>query len=311
MNKRFTILVMSCILTIGLFLSCDKVENPYPPKYDIDTSLYPGNWEDYLAIEYPIFPENNNTNRNVLIEDYTGHHCNNCPNAATIAHDIEVANPTRVFVASIHAAPSATGTSSFQDFDPLASSYYTDHTNPQGRDYGIEFKNGFNFFGNPQGTVNRATVDNKMFDLSGTWESRTNSILSDADLKVNIQSVFNFYESSNGGYLHVEVKKETSDPLSMNLVVYVIEDTLVDWQLMPDNTDNEFYEHQSKHLGCIDELSLGRAVFSQESAIGDKKIIDYSYVLPEGLVKENMHFLIYVFDTESYEILQVVKQEIE
>ena len=97
------------------------MKNPYPPEVnlELDTTLYPGLWSDYENNDWPIFSENTNTNRNVLIEDYTGHHCNNCPNAATIAHDIEVANPTRVFVASIHAAPSATGTSSFQDFDPL------------------------------------------------------------------------------------------------------------------------------------------------------------------------------------------------
>jgi hypothetical protein len=311
MKKYLIVLWFPYLFGMFFITSCDKVENPYPQQYAIDTTFYPGLWSDYLAIDYPIFTANTNSQRNALIEDYTGHKCNNCPNAAIVAHDIEIANPGRVFVASIHAAPSATGTSSFQSFDASANSFYSDHTNPNGRQYGIEFQNGFNFFANPQGTVSRKRVDNKMFDLSGTWQSRTATILSDSDLKVNIQSVFNYYTTTNGGYLHVEVEKLTSDAITMNTVVYVVEKSLVDWQVMPDNTYNEFYLHESKHLGCIDNQAFGRSTFTQVSAQGDKVIIDYSYKLPIGINKEDLHFLIYVFDTETYEILHVIKQEIE
>lgn len=310
MKKFFIFLSISLFLGSLFITSCDKVENPYPEQYAIDTTLYPGLWADYLANDYPVFTQNTNTQRNALIEDFTGHKCNNCPNAAIVAHDIEVANPGRVFVAGIHAAPSATGTSSFQSFDASASSFYTDHTNAEGKSYGIEFQNGFNFFANPQGTVSRRVVDNKMFDLSGTWQSRTATILADVNLKVNIQSVFNYYSSTDGGYLHVEVEKLTSDVITMNTVVYVIEKSLIDWQVMPDNTYNEFYEHESRHLGCIDDLAFGRSVFTQASTQGEKSVLDYSYKLPASLEKEDIHFLIYVYDTETYEILQVIKQEI-
>jgi uncharacterized CHY-type Zn-finger protein len=66
------------VLALGFYLtSCDKVDKPLPiagAKYDI--SLYPGNYqEDYV---YPIFDNNTNTNRNVLLEDFTGHQCGNC-----------------------------------------------------------------------------------------------------------------------------------------------------------------------------------------------------------------------------------------
>jgi hypothetical protein len=311
MKKYLIFYLFSCLALLTFTTSCDKVDNPYPQQYSIDTTLYPGLWTDYIANEYPIFTTNTNTLRNALIEDYTGHRCNNCPNAAIVAHDIEVANPNRVFVAGIHAAPSATGTSSFQSFDPSASSFYTDHTNPNGRQYGIEFQNGFNFFANPQGTVSRKIVDNKMFDLSGTWQSRTATILADTDLKVNIQSVFNYYEATKGGYLHVEIEKLTSDPRTMNTVVYVIEKSLIDWQIMPNNTANEFYVHESRHIGCIDQQAFGRATFTQLSSQGEKTVLDYSYKIPANLDKEDIHFLIYVLDTETYEILQVIKQEIE
>jgi hypothetical protein len=303
-----TIFILSLILTT--FTQCDKVENAYEskPSVDLDTTLYPGIWQDYLDNEYPSFPENNNTDINVLVEDYTGHLCNNCPNAATIAHDIHENNPNRVFVASIHTDPGAQ--MSFQYADPNATSYYTDHTNAGGVAYGLEFQNGFNFIGNPQGTVNRKIIANKMFDFSGTWQSRASDILNDNNLKVNIQSEFNYYPSTNGGFMHVEAEKITSEPLTVNMVVYVIQDSLVDWQLMPDNTGNEFYVHRDKHLGSIDNNPFGVEVFNVDTPSGNKVILDYSYPIPTNLATDNMHFLIYLYDVATYEILHVIKQKV-
>lgn len=298
---------------LGLFvltlMSCDKVDNPYENQVEIniDTTLFPGVWSDYINNEYPNFPDNMNTDINVLLEDYTGHKCNNCPTAATAAHTIHENNPDRIFVASIHVDPGAQ--LSFQETES-SGSYATDHTNPDAIDYGETFQNGFNFIGNPQGTVNRKTVDGKMFDFYGTWQSRASDIINTNDLKFNLQSVFNYYESTNGGYLHVEVEKLTPDEIAVNTVVYVIQDTLTDWQLMPDNTSNEFYLHRDKHLGSIDGNAFGVPTFESGDPDETKFILDYSYKVPNGLDPANMHFLIYVFDTETYEILHVIKQKL-
>jgi hypothetical protein len=296
--------------TTLLFTSCDKVDNPYEKTViiDLDTTLYNGLWSDYLENEYPTFSNNSNTNANVLIEDYTGHTCFNCPLAADVAHGLYESNPNRVFVVSIHTGP---GNLSFQQSNPSNSKYYTDHTCPDGIAYGEEFEAGFGFFGNPQGTVNRREGSGEMFSLTGTWQSRTEDILNANDLKVNIQSVFNYYPNSNGGYLHVEVEKKTTDPIEMNTVVLVVQDSLVDWQKMPDNTDNEFYVHRDKHLGSIDDNPFGVPTLTAVALSGDKKMLDYSYVLPQEIDRTNMHFLIYVYDKDTYEILQVIKKKIE
>lgn len=308
MKKSFLLIFFGVLFfTAG----CDKIDNPYKQvsSIDLDTSLYPGNWDDYLENEYPEFSNNTNTNVNVLIEDYTGHKCNNCPPAAILAENIANNNPGRVFVASIHAGPGETF--SFQSVNEGGDKYYTDHTNDDGRAYGKEFENGFNFWGNPQGTINRKTVNGELFAFTGTWESRTIDILSENNLKVNIQSVFNYFESTTGGFLHVEFEKLSNESLDLNAVVYVIQDSLVDWQKMQDNSDNEFYVHKNKHLGSIDGNPWGMPVFNAESSAGDKIILDYSYKLPQNIEKENLHFLIYVYDTDTYEILHVIKQKIE
>jgi hypothetical protein len=289
--------------------SCDKVENAYPEdETDLDVSLYPGDWSDYMDNEYPEFGDNSNQLQNILIEDYTGHTCNNCPNAAITADEIEAANPDRVFVAAVHAGPG--GMTSFQQFDPEDDKFYTNHTNADGLEYGAFFQNGFNFIGNPQGTVNRKTVDNKMFDFSGTWSTRTSDILANSNPKVRMQSVFNYYPSTNGGYLHVELEKAETIDNPVNVVVYVIQDTLTDWQVMPNNDYNPNYLHKHRHLGSIDNRPYGRSALNASSAVGEKLVLDYAYKLPDNIPYSNLHFLAYAYDTETYEIYQVIKQEI-
>ena len=294
---------------IFVFTSCDKVENAYPePETELDVSLYPGNWSDYMENEYPEFPNLSSQAQNVLLEEYTGHRCNNCPNAAIVANDLAANNPDRVFVAAIHASPG--GMSSFQQFDPNASSFYTNHTNDEGLSYGEYFQNGFNFFGNPQGTVNKQVVDNKMFDFSGTWATRTSNLLANNDVKVFLQSHFNYYEATNGGYLHVQLEKATNININVNALVYVIRNEKVDWQVMPNNSYNPDYVHKSAHLGSVNKNPWGRPVFNSSSTLGEKVVLDYSFPIPTGEDVNNLHLLIFAYDTETYEVLQVIKQDL-
>jgi hypothetical protein len=75
-----TFLYLIFIAFIGIF-GCDKIDNPIPPVFgDVDWSLYPGDSNDYLAFYNFDDPstnwsENNNTTKNILLEDYTGHKC--------------------------------------------------------------------------------------------------------------------------------------------------------------------------------------------------------------------------------------------
>lgn len=313
--RRLVGIFIGVVALIFVGNSCDKIDNAYKQiaTIDVDESLYPGDWDDYMNNYYPIFEENTNTDVNVLVEDYTGHTCVNCPQAAELAHDLHTQHPNRVFIASIHIDPGAA--MSFQAPHTGTGQYTTDHTNADGIAYGEEFANGFNFFGNPQGTINRQTVEGEMFAFTGTWESRTENLLNENNLRVNIQSQFNYFDETDGGFLHVEFEKKTDDPYDLNAVVYVIEDTLTDWQTMNPSiygiADNPNYLHRDKHLGSIDGNPWGVPVFTTDDVTGDKTRLDYSYKIPDDMVKENLHLLIYVYDVETYEIYQVIRQDIE
>lgn len=294
-----------------LFVSCDHVKNPYPPEVnlELDTTLYPGLWSDYIN-EWPVFSENTNTNRNVLIEDFTGHKCVFCPAAADLAHALHEADPSRVYIASIHAGPDGVG--DFQSVSP--PDYPLDFTNPEGVEIGLYFgENDGGFPGNPRGTVNRFN-NGTIFQSPTQWTSMVNDQLSSNNLKINIQSELNYYEETKGAFLHVEL-----DPVDANvsenlgITVYLLEDSLVGDQKMSDNSHNSNYIHRDIHRGNLNASAFGRPV-SSEDLNGDKYYINYSFVVPNQLDGQynasNMHLLIYAFNTETWEIYQVVKQKI-
>ena len=301
------------ILLFGfLFASCDHVKNPYPPEVnlELDTTLYPGLWSDYENNEWPSFSENTNTNRNVLIEDFTGHKCVFCPAAADLAHALHEANPSRVYIASIHAGPDGIG--DFQSVSP--PDYPLDFTNPEGVEIGLYFgENDGGFPGNPRGTVNRFN-NGTIFQSPTQWTSMVNDQLNSNNLKINIQSELNYYEETKGAFLHVEL-----DPVDANvsenlgITVYLLEDSLVGDQKMSDNSHNSNYIHRDIHRGNLNASAFGRPV-SSEDLNGDKYYINYSFVVPNQLDGQynasNMHLLIYAFNTETWEIYQVVKQKI-
>ena len=94
-------------LVFLIFLSsCDHVENPYPAvSTDLDTTLFPGVWSEYVANEWPTFTQNLNTDRNILLEDFTGHLCPNCPNAAREIEAIRTIYEDQIIALAIHVSP--------------------------------------------------------------------------------------------------------------------------------------------------------------------------------------------------------------
>lgn len=306
------IIIAGLALTIAIASCTKEIENPYPEtvSLELDTTLYPGLWSDYVANEWPTFTANTNTNRNVLIEDFTGHKCVFCPAAADLAHALHEANPTRVYTASIHSGPDGVG-----DFQTVsAPEYPVDFTNAQGVEIGLYFgANDGGFPGNPRGPINRVTSSGVIFQSPANWTSITNAQLSANDLKVNIQSKLNYFPSTKGAFLHTEVERLDATLANLGLVVYLIEDSLVGDQKMSDNSHNDSYIHRDIMRKCIDGRAFGRTITPSEFT-DNKYYADYSFVVPNQLDDvynpENMHLLIYVYDKVTFEIYQVVKQKI-
>ncbi len=296
---------ITLLLGVALIaLSCDKVKNAYPSggnvPLDLDTTLYPGNFVDYVA---PVFTINTNINRNILIEDYTGHKCVFCPAAGALAIQIEedVASGGRVFVASVHASPGGLG--SFQETDAI---FTTDFTCPEGLEYGTFFNIGYGFSGNPRGTINRVNLANDMFMSATNWQNAVTTQLAANTLAANLQAKADYFPSTRGVYLHVEIDPILPLPANPKLVVYCVEDTLVAIQKKPTGDDPNYVHHDILR-STISGQAFGQSLSTFTPDATGNYLLKYSYVLPNAIDPTNFHFLVYLMDGDTYEVLQVIK----
>ena len=304
MNK----LVGFALACTVILVSCDKVVRPIPAAEptDLNYDLYPdGDVNHYLNNAWPTFGPNTNTLRNVVIEDFTGHLCTYCPLAAIIADSIHRDYPTRAFVATIHSGPDGNGY-----FQSTSTSWPIDWTNTDGLDIGTYFGEipGSSFTGNPFGTVSRIQDGGGQHTLAPSdWRLFTESAMLDP-LLVNIQSAGNYYPSTSGVFLHTEIDVDPSVTNQLYTVVYLIEDSLVAKQEMPDNTVDDFYVHRDIMRDCIGSGWKGKELLPANAGT---YYFDYSFVLPAIYNASNMHLLIYVRDAVTEEIYHVIKQDID
>ena len=129
-------------------------------------------------------------------------------------------------------------------------------------------------------------------------------------LKVNIQSETNYYSATRGVFLHTEVDVlDAGITNDLYTVVYLIEDSIVAKQKMPNNTTNDTYIHRDIMRDAVSTDWKGRKL-TDEDKIDDKYYFNYSFALPTQYNPDNMHLLIYVRDAVTEEVYQVIKQEI-
>ena len=301
MKKLFPLLFLFAIA----FQSCDYIENPIPESSSINWDLYPF---DTIANPYPwpVWTTNTNTIKRILLEDYTGHTCTNCPAAAVIAKQLEDDNVGKVIVASVHASPSGT----FQAVQ--LPEFVADFQTTAGNIYVNEMEN---FLGNPMGTVNRTSngfAGSVWFFDSDCSRAVTNELT--GSLIANIQLEYNYYPQTNGLFIHTESEFNSSLSGDYNLIIYLIRDAVEAPQKLNNGTTEEEYEH---HAVLTDNINgtWGDAIVNGNVNAGDKFYNDYSYQLTDPANDStfdinNLSLITYLCDRNTYEVIQVIKTEL-
>ncbi len=299
--KKNVFLIPISIAVISLS-GCDRVEYAKPVFPGVvDWSLCPYDKEDY---NNPIWQENTNTLKNVMLEDYTGHRCPNCPSAGEIALEIEQDNPDRVFVSTIHASTDGY----FQLVVP--PEFVLDFTTTEGDGYANDL---FGFQGNPMGTINRVLggYQNSVWYISNGWEQKCEEVMQ-SDLDVNLQLQYNYFPSTNGLFIHVETDFLNDMEGDYNLVVSVLREEIIAPQETLTGIDHHFHHH-SVFSGNVNGTWGTRIVSGSVNANADNIETMYTYEVPSDPTFdiENLTLLTYVTDANTQEVLQVIKTELQ
>ncbi len=148
---------LSIILLFGSFLllnhSCDKVEEPFVELTHADTITHGGGDTNHVDV------------KKVLLEDYTGHKCPNCPEAAQVAKNLKAKYGDQLIVMSVHAG----------NFSTPDAEFPYDFRTPEGGTYNDFYQ----IYFYPAGLVNRTQPEGAASPVlfTGNWDGAIADIL--------------------------------------------------------------------------------------------------------------------------------------
>jgi len=289
------------IITIlfGIFLlsfsSCDVIEGPYL----IDDNLIPIDSSTIFV-------------RKVLIEDFTGHRCANCPAAAVELVALQEFYGDNIIGVAIHP------NSSYSRPNSLTSTTYTYDFRTQ---FGEDINNIFEFTSFPNGMVNRIGFDTQHQLGKDEWADVVQSELEkDPIFGITLNSDV----SEGNGTIEVDIEVLTDLNENYNVVVCLTESGIIQWQ--KDNTagDIENYEHNHVLRSILNSAtgeSIGNSfidgdLWEKNYTVNISNLEDYNSDFSlnnlsmgngncKGWVENKMEVVVYIYNTSNYEIVQV------
>lgn len=289
------------ILALAFFgVSCDII--PYKDAREIRTIIIDTSSNDTNGVD-PIVPQT------VLIEDYTGHTCGNCPEAAREAHRIEKLYPGRVVIMGVHCSFFA------KPKNYTDGSFKEDFRTPAGDALDDKFK--VSTAGLPKGIVNRGRFGGTTLAIlnSSEWEGKVSEILNQEPLGIKTTLTPDFSVTSRQINLNARIRFQKGYSESLKVAVYVTEDSIINWQkeydpnfAPPENNPNYLHMHV---LRTDMTPGSGMDILNTEAIPVDKEIVtQWNTTLDSKVKAKNCHVLMVVFKAETDEIVQVAEAKL-
>ena len=206
------------------------------------------------------------TNKNVLLEEYTGGYCSYCPNGHRIANEVAAKYPGRVFPVNIHAGN-------------FAYTTYPNMTTTQGNEY----NNNFGVTSYPTGILNRVG------QVSYTqWEAKVDEMMKENAI-VNIAGDYTINAATRTVQITVEMYYTDNSSQSTNyLTIYMLQDDIVGYQagsnLNPTQIVDGQYNHTHVFRSAITS-TWGDAV--SPTTAGSLITKTYTYTIPQSIGSPN------------------------
>ncbi len=269
---------------VACFLgSCDHIDAPVIEQtsaYDEETYGPAPSFENATTAQQI---------KRVLIEDFTGQQCGNCPAAAVEAEAISSANPGRIDILAIHSGS-------------LAVSNGGHYTNEFESEEGDAFFDELFIPVNPIGRVNRAPVRGESL-LPAQWAQKVSEQLA-LDSEAAIQMIAEFDSEKQKVNIHVFSEMLSSFEGKVKMTVLVAENKLegpqLNYSVGPKFIDEE-YEFEDVLRGSVNG-AFGVTVF-EDPSIGDTAQRDYTYSWNSSWIATNCSILVVLYDDETGRIL--------
>ena len=209
------------------------------------------------------------SNRNVLLEEYTGVNCTWCPDGHRMANELKATNPDRICLINIHQGSFA------------ANTYTTQ--------FGNALANQTNLEGYPSGTINRHVFSGSSTALNRSeWANCANQILNMSS-PVNIAAEGTLDMSTRTVNIRVQLYYTGSQTVTSNaLNVAILQDNVLGSQVGMSMNPAQVVGNQYNHMHMLRHLITGQWGETVETiAPGTLVEKNYEYVIPAELGSPN------------------------
>lgn len=228
----------------------------------------------------PVNPEE--VGRAILIEDFTGQRCVNCPTGTGIINGIvEAYGEDNVIAVGIHSGPLgfAGNSKTVGLMTDTGNEYYT-HWDKE------------NKMGQPWVIFNRKTSPDSQYY---NWAAQVSTIISEkANLSVKIA---NSYDAKSRTLTTTVGADGVNGTVNGKLQVWIVEDGVKALQLMEDGKPNKEYIHNHVFRAAVNG-TWGEDVTVKE---GETTTKQYSYVLPEAWDADKIAVVAFVYNDGGVE----------
>lgn len=316
MLKRYFPGLIVVITASVLFSTCDTIDPPYTQ----DTGITRGS-----PCAFPV--DTTTVYRKVLVEDYTGHLCGNCPDASRNLYNVlKPLYGDTIITVGVHAGTSnftgvCPGENSYPPMAPVGS-YAVDYRTPSGDTWFSP--QGFGISVNPKGMVSRVGYPSAALDW-GTWGTVIDTMSRVAKMKLQILNTY------NAGQLNTCIKTTFLANMNgtFNLSVILTEDSIIDWQkdyaitppnLPPYGQNDSAFVHRHVMRGTLN-TTYGEQIAAGNIVAGDTAVNSYAVnllSLPTAINPHNptlnvahCHVVAFVFDANTKEVMQVEEERVQ
>ena len=233
------------------------------------------------------------TGKTVLIKDFTGARCVNCPAAAEYAHNLQhQLDEDHIFIMSVHAGYLAQPIGSFPNF-------LTDE--------GTEWYN--NHDSNPLFTVDHvALTDGNTFNEGQIDAPVTAALEEEQSFEIVVGRQFD--EASRQLQVNVQAIALADLDGKFYITACLVEDHIIGWQTIPGGVDKE-YDFRNVFRGTLNG-AYGEAFEEYHVDPDDTFSFSYSTEINAGYNADECYLMVYVYDkSQGDKILQTTVKKIK
>ena len=242
--------------------------------------------------------------KRVLIEEFTGHHCPNCPGGALAVESLIAEYGDQIVAVSVHTNYFGRPTVSFP------ADYRTTAGTAIDIFFGMEA-------GLPSGMVNRSGYPSGTHSLGpDELHGRVIEMLEDEPV-LDVTMALEYNASNRNAELVVNVKTLAEIQRTMYLSVFITEDSIVS----PQKNNNPAHGPTPEILDYVHRHVLRDAVNDTWGDVlcdgslllppGTAYSTTFNYTLAAEWVENQCAFVAFVYDGETYEVLQAVEVKVK